>query len=498
MKKVLALALALFLSFADARIHHGVGMSLGGGGGGPPVPTFIQGTGSDLNDNNGITGNAFVINLPNATGTGNPILLSIAYPYSASRTWAISDSCGDTWPAATVTGGTASVGNMNTKIYVLPNATGSCLHTLTVTFDTFIKPFHYAIAEFNNIATASPADGSHSTANAACSSITAGAYTPTTNNDANGGHLIWNYAISNDPVGTGISTQATAISKTGGVSPAFMHANNIATIPSASSFDVQTTNGAINPGFGFTQSTGTNCVDTSVALKVASAGTAAPTGIRVKRLLHYSVVNPQNGANVLLFPSDGNLLVASMAAGNNINAVSSVVDSGSQTYTNPGAAGTSQVFYHQNATSGNNLTLTVNLSGAGQPQFSIHLWDVVGAQASSFLNAQSFNGAAPGSGTVISNFPTITPIAAPGLVIDQTGSGTASQGAMAAGAPAGAVFDCVSYAITGGATFDQDRMDNADQFGHANFATTVTQNWNFVMGAAQHGSTAFATAIAFQ
>lgn len=462
-----------------------------------PVPTFVQGTGSDLNDNNGITGDGFVINLPNATGAGNAIVLSIAYPYSASRTVAITDSCGDTWPAATVTAGTASTGNMNAKTFVLQNATGSCLHTLTITFGAQIKPFQYTIAEFYNIATSGAADGSNSTPSSACSSIAASSYTPTTNNDANGGHLIWNYAISNDTVGTGAGTQATAISKTGGVAPALMHANNISTIPSASSFDVQATNAAVSPGFGFTQSSGTNCVDASVALKVANAGTAPPAGIRVKRLLHYTSVNPVLGNNVILFPADGNLLVATMAAGNNINQVNSVSDSNSQTYTAVGTAGTSQVFYKQNATSGNSLAITMNL-GSPIQQYSIHFWDVVGAQASSFLNAQSFNGSAPGSGSVISDVPVITPNAAPGLVIDQAGFGTASQGSMASGAPSGSVFDCVSY-TTSATLFDQDRMDNADQFGHANYSTTAIQHWNFTMtGTAQQGSTAFATAVAFQ
>lgn len=495
MKSVISAALSfvLLLSTASARMPRGAAIGVAA----PSSPTFIQGTGSDLNDNNGITGNAFIINLPNTTGSGNAIVLSMAYPFLSGRTVAISDSCGDTWPAASVTAGTASASNMNTRTYVLPNATGSCLHTLTVTFDTFIKPFQYTLAEFNNIATSAPADGSSSTPNTSCATISAGSYTPSTNNDGNGGHLIWNYAISNDTVGTALANQASAISKSGGVSPAFMHANNISTIPSASSFDVQTTNGAVNPGFGFTQATGTNCLDSSLALKVASAGTPAPGGIRVKRMLHYTVVNPQNGANVFLFPSDGNLLVTTIAPDSSQNLISSMVDSNSQSYTSAGSPGNSQVFYHQNATSGNNLKLTVSLASGGQPQFSIHFWDVVGAQASSFLNTAGFNGVAPGSGFVISDFPIITPSAAPGLVINQTGSGTASQGGMAAGAPAGSVFDGVSYTITGG-LFDQDRMDNADQFGHANYSTTATQHWNFSMTAQQQGSTAFATAVAFQ
>lgn len=491
-RTLLSVVLALGTASAPAQTTLPfTGASISGGGGN--TPTFVQGVGSDLNDNNGITGNGFIFNLPNATLSGNAFVLAIAYPYSATRTVAISDSCGDTWPAATITQGAASNGNMNVKVYVLPNAS-ACAHTLTVTFDAAVKPFQYTWAEFYNIATSSAADGSKGVNSVGGTVAAAGSYTPTTNNDANGGHLIWAYAISNDAIGTLANNQASTITKTGGVSPSFMHANNICTIPSASSFDVQATNGAVNPGFNFTQSSGTNFVVASVALKAASAGTAPGSAIRVKRLMHLSVVNPVSGNNVLMFPADGNLLVASMAAGNNLNSVNSVTDSQSQSYTNPGTAGNSQVFYHQNAASGNNLTLTVNLNGAGQPQFSIHLWDVVGAQASSFLNTAGFNGAAPGTGNVVNDLPTITPNAAPGLVIVQTGFGTGPTNSLASGAPAGALFDQVYYT---GMT-DQDRMDNADAFGHVNYSTTAVQHWNWGMDNAARGSTIFATGIAFQ
>lgn len=460
---------------------------------GPPTPLFAQGVGSDLNDNNGIDGNNFTINLPNTTIANNTIILSIAYPYSASRTCVITDSAGDTWPslASAITTGTASTGNMRWSTFVLQNASAG-LHNLLVTFDARIKPFQYTMAEFVNVGAV---DGSHGAASVTHTTADAGSYTPTTNNDANGGHLIWTVAISNDTVGTLFANQASAIAKRGGISPKFMHANNICTIPNASSFDVQTTNAAVNPGFNFTQSTGTNFVVQSIALKVASVGAAPPAGIRVRRVLHYTFVNPQNGANNFLFPSEGNLLVATMAANNGINPVNSVTDSNGQTYTARAVSGNSQVFDKQNATPGDTLVLDVNFNGVGQ-QDSLHLWDVVGAQTSSFLNTAGANTAAPGSGLSCPNLPTITPSAAPGLTIVQAGMGTASQGGMASGAPSGSVFDGVTY-DTSSSLFDQDRMDNADPFGHVNYSTTATQNWNWVITAQSHGSTAFATACCY-
>lgn len=456
-----------------------------------PVPALVQLVGSTINDNNGIVGNAYIFNLPNVTQAGNGVRLTLAYPYSASRTISIVDSTGDTWPAPALTTGTAVSGNMRVSEYFLPNAS-SGLHKLTVTFDALLKPFQYTMAEFTNVISV---DGTQGTNSVASPNVSAGSYTPTTNNDANGGHLICNYAISNDTVGTLLANQASAMSATNSAS--LGHADNTGTIPSVSSFSVQAANGAINPGFSITQSTPTNFVCSSIALKVGKAGAAALAGIRVKRILHCTVENPVAGNNVILFPSDGNLLVASMAAGNNLNVVNSVTDSNSQTYTNPGVAGQSQVFYHQNATPSNALKLTLNLNG-GETQFSIHLIDIVGAAASAFDTTAGFNGAAPASGTVFNDFPQITPTTSPGLTIAQCGLGTASQSAMAAGAPAGAVFDTVSYTQTGGVLFDLDRMDNADYFGHANYSSTATQHWNWVLNSASFGSTAFGTAVCFK
>lgn len=450
------------------------------------TPTLIQHVGSTVNDNNGITGNAFVFTLPNTAGAGNCLVLGLVYPYSAGRTISVSDSTGNTWTAAgsQVTDST----NMAMQPYVCKNASAA-VHTITVTFDTALKPFGYEISEFNNIDTSSPVDGTHGTASVASPNVSAGSYTPTTNNDAQGGHLIWTFARSNDKVGTTVVTQASAIAPTG--SQLLLSADNTCTIPGAASYFVQTANAAINPGFTVTQSSGTNFVCSSIALKVASAGTAAPAGIRIKRILHQTWTQGGSSA-VFCFPCDGNLLFVSTANASDSAPFSSVVDSNSQTYTNPGAAGNPQGFYFQNATPSNALKVTV--TGTLTVQFSLRLYDIVGAQASSFLNSQGANGAAPGSGTVCDDFPDHTPTGAPGLTITTLGFGTGPGLGMASGAPPGSIFDLVTYA---GET-DQDRMDNADCVGHVYYSTTVPQTWNWIIGAATNGSTTAATAVSFK
>lgn len=462
----------------------------GGGGGGPPVPTLFDLVGSTTNDNNGIDGNGYVFNGPNLVGAGNCLVLAIAYPFKAGRTVTINDSSGDVWPAASTTVGTASLGNINTKIFVLQNASAG-LHKLTVTFDAAVRVFKYALAQFYNIDTAAAVDGvAPGSANAAGPNVSAGSFTPTTNNDANGGHLIFSFAFSNDTVGTNVSNEASAMSATN--SAKLLDADNSCTIPSATAYSIQATNGPINPGFSITQSSATNFVIAAVALKAANAGTAPAAGIRVLRLLHCTCPTPATGNNKFLFPSDGNLLVATMAAGNNLNQVNSVTDSNGQSYASRGAAGNSQIFDRVNATPSNALALTLNLN-ASEPQFSIHLFDIVNADPSPFGNANGFNGSAPASGTVCNDLPDITPTVT-GLTIAQTGFGTGPTTDLAAGAPSGAFYDLVFYT---GMT-DQDRMDNADGFGHVYNASLSAQAWNWTITAASHGSTAFATAVSYK
>jgi hypothetical protein len=160
-----------------------------------------------------------------------------------------------------------------------------------------------------------------------------------------------------------------------------------------------------------------------------------------------------------------------------------------------GTAGNPQFFDKSNLTGSDSYGVKLNLN-ASEPQFSLHLWDVAGASASSFDATGGFNGAAPGS-SPFNDFPDITPSSAPGLTIMQGAFGTASQSTFASGTPTGAVFDTVTY-TTSAPLFDQDRMDNGDPAGHAKYATTAAQTWNFNIGSASFGSTSAATACTYK
>src|SRR5258708_21705874 len=84
------------------------------------TPALIQMVSSSANSPNGINGNNFKFTLPNTTLTNNLLTLDILYPHGGTIT--ITDSSGDTWPAAAATAD-AGVGNYIAAAFVLPHAT---------------------------------------------------------------------------------------------------------------------------------------------------------------------------------------------------------------------------------------------------------------------------------------------------------------------------------------------------------------------------------------
>jgi hypothetical protein len=216
----------------------------------------------------------------------------------------------------------------------------------------------------------------------------------------------------------------------------------------------------------------------------------------VRKILHYTLVNPIiNSNNLFLFPCVGNLRAATCGAGSDILTINGVTDTAGKTYAARSSAGNAQIFDVGNVSGSGGLGVNINL-GSGTVQVSMHLWDVSDADASPFDTSAGFNGASS-STTTINDFPDITPLTAHTLTIHQGGMGTASQGSLAAGSPAGAIFDTVSYS-TSAPLFDQDRMDNADPFAHVVSLTAAAQTWNFHQTSQSFGSTASATACTYK
>src|SRR4029077_5809007 len=121
--------------------------------------------------------------------------------------------------------------------------------------------------------------------------LSPGSFTPTTNNDANGGNVIWNYTPMCSPVGRFNARSVTPASGFTLLNGNVIWANNIG-FPEASQYYVQTTSGSVTPSITATgESSSGDCFNSaSVALMIANSGAAAPGAIHVARIIHEAFI----------------------------------------------------------------------------------------------------------------------------------------------------------------------------------------------------------------
>ncbi|HYS07138.1 MAG TPA: LamG-like jellyroll fold domain-containing protein [Myxococcales bacterium] len=444
------------------------------------TPTLVQHMASSTNPIgiSGNAGNAFRFNLPNPVGAGNCLVLGISYGYSPTRTVAIADDRGNAWsvsPAATVT----DRGNLISSIFVLPNAHPGPTQ-VTVTFDADLYNFQYALSEFYNVDGASPLNGisassTTSTINGT-GTLSSGAFTPGTNNDAAGGNLIWTYFASNSDGSTHTVTNWTA-------GPGFksLHSDigwHDQGMPTASEYFVQTAQGPINPGISVT-STGSDSYNAvSVALKASWAGTAPSSdGIRIVRQNISSLGNFTGVTNwTVQFPSAGNLIVLTTPQ-SSVMPTTSITDSAGNTWVKYAPDSEDpQIWYVANAVADPNLKITFHMSRAPTGAQSALMYDIVGADPNP-VDAQAETLNATVTGAHLADSPVITPGSLNGLTIAAITLGQGPISQLDAGAPPGAVFDYVSYSNE----IDTDLMDNADGRAHLYNSDLTQEHWNWLL-----------------
>jgi len=189
-------------------------------------------------------------------------------------------------------------------------------------------------------------------------------------------------------------------------------------------WQVQPTAAAINPTMTQAPTHGFNSV--AVALKSATAGSAAPAGMRVVSMQHNDVVESDASPFTIHAPTTGNLLVLAIIsfAG---EAATAITDSNSNTWTQPvgspvtnGGSGDVQIWYAANSTPGATLNLSITKPASASSGTNTYvLYDISGAATSPFDNIQS----ATGNQTVAGNFSgvTITPATLNGVIITDIG-----------------------------------------------------------------------------
>ena len=354
------------------------------GGSTGTVPTLIQHVASSANPVGvGIPGNNYKIPLPNAVRAGDALVLAITYPHGSLIT--ISDTLHQTWPAASIVkdGGT---GNYATGIYVRCGSAGGS-ETITVGLSSgLVLPFEYTVSEFNNIATSNCVDGSVGGANLspnASGVINPGSFTPLVNNNAKGGHVVWNYAA----ISGGANGNPTTWSPASGFKllDADIAWINKQGFPHASQWSIQTQQASVTPTITAAGDTADTFNSASVSLLIASAGSGTPSGIHINKIIHQSWIALSSGATLRLqLPTTGNLRVLAFPAGQNNIHITSITDSDNSAWTLKQTNGDSaQIWFAANRPANPGLIVSIHTSGTS-PTNSTRFYDVQGAAASPF------------------------------------------------------------------------------------------------------------------
>ena len=440
------------------------------------APILIQHVASSANPVGiGIPGNNYKIPLPNSVHAGDALVLAITYPHGNLIT--ISDTLRQIWSSASIVedGG---ANNYATAIYVRCGSAGGS-ETITVGLSGSVLPFEYTVSEFNNVAAANCVDGSVGGANLSPGSagvVNPGSFTPLTNNNAEGGHVIWNYTALSSPADGNPTSWSPASGFT-------LLDGDIAWInkqgfPHASQWSIQTQQAAATPSITSTGDTADTFNSASVSLLAASAGGATPSGIHINKIIHQTWVALSSGATLRLqLPTTGNLRVLAFAAGQNNIQITSITDSDNSAWSLEQTNGNSaQIWYAANRPANANLIVSIHTSGAS-PTNSARFFDVQGAAAAPLDVAAGTDLTPCSSQTTIANQPTITTTGANELVIATMGIGDGPGRGMASGAPTGAVWDLTTYS----AENDTDLMENADALAHVYTTSASTEYWNWTI-----------------
>jgi hypothetical protein len=432
------------------------------------IPTLIQhvSTATDVVGTgywaNARPGNPYYINLPNATGADNCLILGVSYPYSASRTVTVTDDKKDVWALA------ASINNGSTvsAIYVAQNIAAGA-QKVRISFDTALYGCQFALSEFYNVGVIDKVSANSS---GHAPSIMAGSLPLTA-----AGDLVYNYGYDQAttllPIGGTNAVSSIASSYGGSLLSADVMLGSFA------QYSVQPTAAAVNPSVKITGgSDGFNSV--AVSFKAASHGTPPKPGIHIVHVYHVMVTKTVP----MIFPSTGNLLL--FATTRPAYGESSAIDYSSassvpaNTWTKtdqtaiPPGYGPAQVWYAENAKTSLNETISVaNVPGPHGTTFV--MYDVenaggfdtaAGRRASSLTTSsatQSFSGFSP-----------ITPSVPGELVFAFLANSFGPNVSVSPG-----TMDTVLY----GGQIDADLMDNADGYAHVYAQGTGTISFSYTM-----------------
>jgi hypothetical protein len=405
--------------------------------GGGQIPGFAANHVS-VSNTQGYGVSEYDLRLPNATMSGNCVIVGFQYSATAGATASVSDDKGNSYSTPLSNSDGNQIVNLSYALNVKAGA-----QKISITFSGGTPAYVSALAtEFYNIATSSALDGSSGNAGTG-TSVTAGSFTPSTSGD-----LIYQYAVQDSS-----SNPMTSWSQ--GASPWVLLSSDILD-GSAAQYQVQTTAAAINPTMGMAPSQNFNSV--AIALKAANAGSAPPSGIRVARVQHHSIQDASSTVH-MQFPCTGNLIVLAWigAPGHDITGVT---DENNNAYVSQGSAygyglsGDSQIYYVANAATSTTMTgptiTTTNTDSAGSTAV---MFDVIGAATSPYDLLEEASGSQSSAGNVTA--VTISPSTANGLVITTIGVDSNTINGLATGTP-GNFLSAIPTPMTGENPVDEN------------------------------------------
>ena len=401
---------------------------------------------------------------PNPILPNDTLVCGITYVHGFTPSSITSAVSGLTW--SVVPGGVADAGtdNLVTAIYVanVPDtvpATGT-IETTTVNFaSSSAQIVQVSCGEFNHL-DVSPVNGASAAAGISANGsylIDPGSFTPTTNNNANGGNVIWNYttAAQNFQAGHWVSTWTPAPSFTlldagqgGRESGQANHGN-------ASQWYLQSTQASVDPVITAASENIDPYNSVSVALKVdSSRGSTVPSGIHLNKILHQTTCN-FGGTWDMQFPVTGNLRVF---VSEEVFAEGKITDSDGNTYTiaSPFGSQGQTIWYAVDNTHVPSPNMKVSAVMPDTQCLTGHMYDIQGAATSSPLDVAA--GQNSGNQTCeTAGMPFITPNFTNELIIAQVGMGN-GPAILPMVSPSGSIFNMINY----NGQADENYFDNSN------------------------------------
>lgn len=447
---------------------------------GPGTPTMIQWTmGSNTKSGNafGTTANQCANQtqcffLPNGTQVNNAILSCATYSNTPASTPSWSDDQSNSWSVIATANDTTNA--VKTACAVALNVAANT-RQIKIAFGAAVTKEAPFAAEFNNILPSGATDGSSTNTSASGSStMTAGSITPTAATDL--------FLMCGQRSQTPATTSFTVGSQSN-ITWKFLGTDLLDGM--VCQWGLYTSTSALNPQL--TMGTNSGYAAVAIALKTGAVGNARPNGIQIVGIQHEDVTDTIGNTSPIpiQFPCEGNLLVGSMgfgmASGTTWKATG-VTDGNSNTWAATGVllgnatTGQSQMYYAQNATCTNNMTVSVATTGLSDTtkDATILLYDIQNALTSNvFRQEAAVSNHSTGTGPSITHFDALAPGYTSGVAIFNLQE--AQNTSTSISAPSGSGFDGFYYGgegLSGGHPPDEN-----NGWAHFTFATGAQQTW---------------------